>query len=419
MPFRVTLPLLLVIAFPALGLVAGRQTLAGRDDTIVVVSSLPRSGSARGQTDTIVNGILLAFSEVDYKIDTQDPATGARRTFRIEYRDLDDATAAAGQWTIEQEIANANLAKTDPDVMVYIGTYNSGAAKVSMPILNRANLLMISPANTATPLTKPCTGGAHEPMCYRPSGEVNYTRCIPTDDLQSANAAYWCRDMGIKKVYILDDSEVYGKGIATPFGKKCQELGITVLGQQSIDAKAQEFSPLMTSIKALGPELVYFGGTTQTKAGQLMKDLVKVGMRCPMMGPDGCYEQAMVDGAGVETCAAVPFYATFGGLPVEALTAGRGKQFVENYTKKFGAEPTEAYATYGYECGLAAIEAIRLAGVKDRDAIRKAGLSIRDFEGATGKWSFDANGDSTNQTMSGNVIRDGKFRFVKPLALPK
>ncbi|HEV3137170.1 MAG TPA: branched-chain amino acid ABC transporter substrate-binding protein, partial [Pirellulales bacterium] len=115
---------------------------------IKIVSSLPRTGSAKAQTDTIVNGIKIALAEADSK------AGG----FEIAYADWDDATAGAGQWTAEAETANAARAVRDPDVMIYIGTYNSGAAKISMPILNKAHLLMISPANTWPGLTKPDKG---------------------------------------------------------------------------------------------------------------------------------------------------------------------------------------------------------------------------------------------------------------------
>ena len=111
MPFRVSAPLIFVAAFVAIGLAAGRRETRGHPDVITIVSSLPRSGSARGQTDVIVNGIKLAFHDIGYKLDVTDPDTGERRTFTIEYLDLDDATAAAGQWTIEQEIANANQAQ--------------------------------------------------------------------------------------------------------------------------------------------------------------------------------------------------------------------------------------------------------------------------------------------------------------------
>ena len=418
MPFRVSAPLILVVAFVALGLAAGRRETRGRPDVITIVSSLPRSGSARGQTDVITNGIKLAFHDIGYKLDVTDPATGDKRTFAIEYLDLDDATAAAGQWTIEQEITNANLARTDPDVVAYIGTYNSGAAKVSMPILNRAGIFMVSPANTAPALTQAGAGERHEPQCYRPSGVVNFARVIPADDIQGEVSALWARDLGVKKIYILDDNEVYGQGIAKVVEAVCPKYGIAVLGHQSIDSKAQEFTPLMTAIKALNPDLVYFGGTTQTKAGQLLKDMVAVGLRCPMMGPDGCFEQAMITSAGLENLKKLPFYATFGGLPIDALVEGKGKEFVEKYTARYGTPPADAYATYGYEAALVTLEAIRRAGKKDREAIRAAGVAVKDFEGATGVWSFDANGDTTNSKMTGNSVVDGKFQFARSLQLP-
>src|ERR671937_292590 len=107
---------------------------SGLTGTIKIVSSLPRTGSSKGQTDTIVNSFKMALDEV------QNRVGGAT----ITYQDLDDATAAKGAWDAAQEAQNANQALNDPDVMVYIGTFNSGAAKVSIPILCKANLGMIS-----------------------------------------------------------------------------------------------------------------------------------------------------------------------------------------------------------------------------------------------------------------------------------
>ena len=124
------------------------------DPTLVtIVSSLPRTGSAKQQSDTIVRGIRMAIEE----------AGGRVGPYRVEYLDLDDSTAAAGQWTSEAEAANARRALQDPDVVAYLGTFNSGAAKVSMPILNLGDLLMVSPANTAVGLTKPGLGEPGEP----------------------------------------------------------------------------------------------------------------------------------------------------------------------------------------------------------------------------------------------------------------
>src|SRR5207248_2551283 len=84
-----------------------------------IVSSMPRTGSAKAQTDTVVNGIKMALHEAGNK---------AGR-FTLEYLDWDDASATAGGWTPEAEAANADRAAKNPDVMVYIGTFNSGAAR--------------------------------------------------------------------------------------------------------------------------------------------------------------------------------------------------------------------------------------------------------------------------------------------------
>ncbi len=374
----------------------------GDPSVIKIVSSFPRTGSARGQTDTIVNGMLMAFEEVSYKV-------GA---FTIKYEDLDDATAAAGQWTAEKEAANADQAVKDPDVMVYIGTYNSGAAKISMPKLNQAGILMVSPANTWPGLTKPGKGDAGEPEKYRPSGKINYVRVVPADDIQGVVSADWAKKLNLNKVFILDDREVYGKGIADLFKARAEEIGLKVLGHEGIDARAQEFKPLMTKIKASAPDLIYFGGTTQSKAGQLVKDMLAVGLNAKFMCPDGCYEEAFIESAGAENLQDRALI-TFGGLPPDKLT-GKGAKFVEAYKAKYGKNP-EGYAVYGYECGKVAVEAVRRAGKKDRDAVRAAGISIKNFDSALGKWSFDKNGDTTLRSMSGNTVRGGKFEFLTVL----
>ncbi len=395
----VTVGVLVVGSF----LASGRSGDPGDPSVVKIVSSLPRTGSAKAQTDTIVNGIEIALIEADYKCGT----------FKVVYGDWDDATAAAGQWTAEAETANARRAVRDPDVMVYIGTYNSGAAKMSMPILNRAHLLMVSPANTSPGLTKPGKGDPGEPEMYRPTGQLNYVRVVPADDLQGPLSARWAKELGVRRVFVLDDNQVYGKGIAGFFIAACQNLGIEVLGHESIDDKAQEFKALMTTIKGLQPDLIYFGGTTQTKGGQIAKDMVAAGLTCKLMVPDACYEDAFIAAAGAKNvndrC-----YVTFGGLPPERLT-GPGRDFVDKYQARYGREP-ESYAIYGYEAAKVALAAIERAGRKDRQAIVEAALSIRNFrQGALGSWSFDSNGDTTITTISGSMVHDGKFQFVKLL----
>jgi branched-chain amino acid transport system substrate-binding protein len=394
-----------VVVVAGLALCSG----CGKSDpnTIKIVSSLPRTGSARQQSGTIVNGIRMALDEADE--DPEDPGWQVAG-FDIEYRDLDDATAIAGTWTSERETANAIQASQDPDVMAYIGTFNSGAAKIAMPILNRAGLLMISPANTAVELTNPDFADPRELAGLRPTGKINFCRVVPGDDQQARFAAEWTKELGFRRVVVLDDNEVYGKGVATLYAENCEKLGIEVAYRDSIDVKSQEFRSLMTRIKSYEPELIYFGGTTQSKGGQLAKDMVEAGLTCKMMVPDGCYEEAFIESAGARLNNRV--YVTFGGLPPSEQT-GAGLRFVERYRQQYGVEP-DVYSVYGYEAAGAVLEAIRRVGKKDRAGILEACLGIKDFSrGALGTWSFDENGDITNAQMSGNIIREGRFEFVK------
>ncbi|HEY9846479.1 MAG TPA: ABC transporter substrate-binding protein, partial [Candidatus Caenarcaniphilales bacterium] len=155
------------------------------------------------------------------------------------------------------------------------------------------------------------------------------------------------------------------------------------------------------------------GGITQNNAGQLIKDMRNVGMtaeRVKFMGPDGIFEQALVDAAGKD---AEGVYVTFGGVPGAELT-GAGKTWYENYKKKYSAEP-EAYAAYGYEAANVVYAAINQVCAKDRAAIRDAVLGTKNFQGVLGTWSFDENGDTSLTTLSGNAIKNGKFEFATVL----
>src|SRR5439155_24485384 len=177
-----------------------------------------------------------------------------------------------------------------------IGPYNSNAAMVSMPELNEAGLVQISPACTWPGLTKKIPGVApDEPEKYRPTKKITFCRVCTTDDLQGPLAADFAKDeLKVKRVYILDDKELYGQGLANLFNRRCKEIEIEVINQEGINVTSVEFGALMTKIKGLNPDLLYFGGTTQSKGGQIAKDLAKFGPPCPMMAPDGCYEQAFI-----------------------------------------------------------------------------------------------------------------------------
>jgi branched-chain amino acid transport system substrate-binding protein len=396
---------LAAVAMLAFAACSGGGGGAGTKGEIEIWSSLPRQGSSKAQTDTIVNAINMAIEEKG----------GTVGGYTIKYVDKDDSTAAAGKWDEATEIKNANDAVANDKLVAYIGTFNSGAAKLSIPILCGKGIVMVSPANTGVGLTKAFETG--EPDKYYPNGcKKNYTRVIPNDNLQGNAGAKWASELGFKNVYILDDTEVYGKGIADVFNSKSGEYGLTVLGRDGIDGKATDYKALAEKIKATNPDVVYYGGITQNNAGQLWRDLRDAMPDVALMGPDGVYEAEFVEAAAA---AAEGSYITFGGVPPDQLQ-GKGKEFVDKYTAKYPNNPIEGYTAYGYEAAQVVLAAIERAAAKnpaDVLALRAAVLDevkgTKDFDGVLGKWSFDADGDTTATTMSGLIIKSGEFVFEK------
>lgn len=392
-----------VLAFSACGTTGG----GGDKGTIEIWSELPRQGSSKGQTDTIVAAIKYAIDEAGGKVDG----------WTIKYTDQDDSTAEAGAWTQERATALATEASSTNDLVAYIGTFNSGAAKIVIPVLCKAGIAMISPANTYPGLTKPGKGTADEPGIYYPDGcKRNYFRVVPADDLQGDVGAAWAQELGAASVYVLDDTEIYGKGVADVFDASAKAIGLNVLGHDQAPGKSTDFKALAAKIADAGPDLVYYGGITQNNAGQLWKDIREAMPNVMLMGPDGIYEEAFITAAGD---AAEGTYLTFGGTTADQYT-GAAATWRDAFAAKGNA--IEVYTIYGYEAAkvtLAAIEKASKGGAKDAAALRSATIdalaATRDFAGVLGTWSFDENGDTSNKLFSGSQVVDGEFTFVQVL----
>jgi branched-chain amino acid transport system substrate-binding protein len=266
-------------------------------------------------------------------------------------------------------------------------------------------------------LTKPSSDPS-EPEKYYPTGERNFTRTIVADDKQGRAGAVWMRDLGVKSVYILDDQETYGRGIADQFQQNAEGFGIQVLGREGIDPTAANYRSPMSKISQMNPDAIYFGGITQNNAGQLVSDKVGAGMSNQdviFMGPDGINQDAFIEAAGD---AAEGVYVTFGGLPASELPR-KGQDFVQQYKDKYGSY-VEAYTAYGYEAANVMLDAIDRAykadGKVTREGVVRELFNTKDYDGVLGTWSFDENGDTTLTELSGQKVQNGKFEFNRTLS---
>ena len=172
-----------------------------------------------------------------------------------------------------------------------------------MPVLNRAPngpIAMVSPANTYVGLTHGGPGTvAGEPGKYYPTGKRNYARVVAADDYQGAADALLAQSLGVKKVYILNDKEAYGLGVASNFRNAAKRLGLTVAGFTAWDGKASSYEALGVKIKASGAQGIFLGGLICENGGKLIKDLRNaVGPNVKLMMPDGFTPVSATDPAG-------------------------------------------------------------------------------------------------------------------------
>ena len=379
---------------------------------IHVYSSLPRQGSNTDQTNALVESIRTI-------LDGQTVGD-----FTIKYTDLDDSSAANnGDWDGAVAQANATTAANDPDAMVFIGHFNSGAAKLTIPILNNACLVMISPANTYPGLTTAVEGVTEpgEPDSYYPNGFRNYSRVISTDDKQGGAGAAWAKELGATKAYVLDDTQVYGKGLARAWALFANQLGIEVVSadgtSEGFDAKATDYAALAQKIKDSGADFIYIGSITGQNTGKLWKDLRAALPDMKIMSGDGVFEEAWYTGAGD---AGNGTYLTFGGVGPNEQTSEAGKQWVADYRAAHEDKDPPVYGIYGAAAAQLALDALTRAGTNDRYEVLKAVFSTTDFASYLGTFSIKEDGDTTLAEATGYQVETSwPPAFQKVLAAPE
>jgi len=368
---------------------------------LTIYSSLPLQGDSRPQSVSVVNGEKLALEKAGGKVGK----------FTIKYVSLDDSTAATGKWEPGATSSDARKAAQDKSTIAYLGEFNSGASAISIPILNEAGILQVSPSNTAVGLTRAEGADKGEPDKYYPTGKRTYGRVVPADHIQAAAQVTYQKDQGCKKLYILNDKEVYGKGLADVVQKDATPAGIQVLGNDGIDTKAANFRSLATKIKSKGADCMFFGGITDNKAVQVWTDVGAANPNIKMFGPDGVAESSFTTKVPANLQS-----RTFVTNPTldPKLYPPAAQDFFKTYKQKFGKNP-EPYAIYGYEAMQVALLAIQNAGDKgnDRQAVIDQFFKIKDRDSVLGKYSIDQNGDTTLSDYGGDKVKGGQLVFDK------
>ena len=377
----------------------------GGGETVNVYSSLPLQGASRPQTTAMVEGIKLALEEKNGK---------AGQT-TVKYTSLDDSTAQAGTWTPEATQANAQKVAGDDSAVAYIGEFNSGASAVSIPILNEVPIAQISPANTAVGLTSDEPGADKgEPDKYYPTGERHYLRIVPKDTIQGAALATIMKKDGCTNVYILNDKEVYGAGLAKNIESSAGEQGLEVSGNEGIDPKAPNFRSQASTIKSAGADCFVFSGITANGAVQLYKDVSAAVPDAKLYGPDGVAESGFADPkeGGIPADVANKVKVTVATLSPDEYPAD-GQKFFDDFEAKYGEANPDPYAIYGYEAMKLVLDTCQQlqAECTDKQAMIDALFNTKGRQSVLGTYDIDENGDTTLTDYGVYTIKDGELIF--------
>ena len=390
----------------------GGGTAAGT--TLTIYSSLPLQGTSKEQSEAVINGEKLALKQVNNKVGK----------YTLKYVSLDDSTAQNPGTADEGQTAqNARKAVQDESTIFYLGEFNSGGTKISLPILNKAGIPQISPANTYVGLTTDKPGSEPgEPEKYYPSGERTYARVVPIDDVQGAAIVTTMKEDGCQSLHIFNDKTTYGAGLARNIELAAKEQGLEVEGNDGTDKNAPNYRSLAAKVQA---DCFVGSGVTGENYVQVFKDVAAANPDVKLYGPDGVAEEAFTNpkkggipaDVGARTKVTV---ATLGLEEFKRRKNAEAEKFFADFEEEYGDASPDPYSIYGYEAMALALDVLKRAGDKanDRPTVAKELLNTKGRDSVLGTYDIDENGDTTITDYGLYTIKDGLPTFEKVIKAP-
>ena len=375
-----------VTALPASSCNAMQYKGSGKPDYLVA-SDLPLIGGSREQTVQMNKAIAYVLQQQSWKAGK----------YNIAFQACNDASAQLAKWDPTKCSANAHAYAANSSLIGVIGTFNSGCAAIEIPVLNQApggGLQLLSPANTYGCLTEHCS--ATEPSKYYPSGSRNYARVAPSDPNQGAVDAAFLKSKGVTSVYILNDKEAYGLGVAKNFKGAATAAGIKVLGFDAYDPKAPNYQALFTKIANTNPASVFIGGLIDENSGQLINDKVAVlgdNTKVKLMLPDGFTTDAIFQRSQGGTPQANGAYFSVAGVGIDKYK-GAAETFISGFKSQLGGKPVDPYAILGAQAAQVLLDAIDKSDGSRKSVIDEI-KKVKIDNGLIGSFEFNKNGDIT------------------------
>ncbi len=352
--------------------------VSAQEDTIKIGLGFDLSGAESSLDLPAANGALLAIKEIN--------ANGGILGKQIEAVSHDTRydmalTAQVAQQFVEEDKVAAVVGFTDSDSVLAAG-----------PIIQAAGIPFI-------------TAGATSPQLPDQVGDLFFMACFGDNVQAAAGAEYAYANFG-HTAYLLTDTGVeYTTLLAGYFKARFEQLGGTIVLEDSYADDATDFSTQITKLRALSEQpSFYYVAAMPYNVGPVVRQMRDAGLDGPIVGGDGYDTPDILSVAG--DSANNVYFTTHALMDTELGTDGI-KAFIAAYTAEYGHAPENAFAALGYDSMKLLADAITRAGSTDATAIQEAMLATKDFPGITGAITF-ANGSHIPQKGVTLIKIDGE-----------
>jgi branched-chain amino acid transport system substrate-binding protein len=373
----------------------------GRPDVIVAASTALQGRAAEyGVQDT--QALKLVLDERGWRAGE----------FRVGLQICDEMTASGGLPSPTRCGLNARAFARNRSVLGVVGPMHSDCALTMIPTLNEARggpLVLLGTSASFVGLTRAGPGAAHvDPEWNFPTGQRNFVRVVPADDVQAAAGAVFAKRDGARNVFVLSGCYCdYGRGVAAAFRLAAERIGLRVAGAEEWSAYASGYRALAERIRRTGADAVYLGGYLEANGVRLISDLRAVlEPEVALIAPDGFASPALiVEGAGP---AAEGLSTTMPGLTANRLPAA-GREFARRFEGRYMSRP-RSFSMHTAQAAHVLLDAIAGSDGTRADVTRRI-LAARVEGGLLGDFEFDRYGDTTLNAIGVYRIEEGRMRF--------
>ena len=380
-----------------------------RGARLTVYASAPLSGPGAAVARDVVRAERLALAR----------AGGRAGHRRVRLVTLDAAQPETGRWDPARVSQNARRAAADPSAVAYLGELRDGGSAISIPLLNEAGLLEVSPLDTAMALTTRSRAIAGSPERYYPKlreAGRTFARLVPSDRVEAGALAALAARVGVRRIALLNDGDTAALALSDAAAAALRRRGVAVVAREAVDVNARQEPELVARVLARRPSGVLYAGAQPAAAARVFRELARAAPELTLLAPDALADPAFLN--GIETLEGTTYVTR----PVRALRAypPAARRFARAFAARWGAAPPPE-ALYGYEAMRAVLDAVRWAqrraagGPLTRAAVVEAFFAGQRRESVLGSYRIAPDGDTTLRRYGVFRVVAGRLRYVRAL----